>query len=97
MSRLVFNYLFVELSISVGVRLPRYALWLQLHDLGLDPEHLRLVDALAFCDGPAETFLADRGHTLSRRDHRKLRKSMARFDPIRATSEDLLGSRMESQ
>ena len=97
MSRLVFNFLYVELSISVGTRLPRYALWLRLHELGLNPEALRLADALTFCDGPVDTFLADRGHFLTRRAHRKLRKSLAKFDPIRSSAEDLLSTRMESQ
>ena len=97
MSRLIFNHLFVELSVSVGIRIPRYALWLRLHDLGLNPEALRLADVLAFCDGPVDTFLADRGYTLSRRARRKLRKSLAKFDPIRPITDEIIDTRMESR
>ena len=96
MSRQLFNYLFVELSVSVGIRINRYALWLHLHDLGWDPEALRLTEALAFCDGPLDTFLADRGYTLSRRARRRLRKAMAKFDPIRSLTRDGVGDLMES-
>jgi hypothetical protein len=97
MSRQLFNHLFVELSVCVGTRIPRYALWLRLHDLGCNPEALRLSDALAFCDGPVDTFLADRGFSLTRRAQRRLRKSLAKFDPLRPLPKDLLDNWMESE
>jgi hypothetical protein len=79
-SRKLFNHLFVELSVSVGAWIPRYALWLHLHDLGWDPESLSQSDAVAFCDGPLDRFLTDRGYRLSRRAHRRLRASLVKYD-----------------
>jgi hypothetical protein len=97
MSRQLFNHLFIELSVNVGIRLPRYALWLQLHDLGCNPEALRLADALAFCDGPVDVFLADRGFSLSRRARKRLLKSLAKFDPFRPLPQDRFDAWMESE
>jgi hypothetical protein len=82
-SRKLFNHLFIELSIAIGKRVPRYALWLELHDLGWDPESLRVADALRFCDGQMDGFLADRGLKISRRARNRLRKDLANFDPAR--------------
>ncbi len=90
MSRRLFEYLFVELSVSVGTRIPRYALWLRLHDLGWNPEALKPVEALAFCDGPMESFLADRGFALSPRAQSRLRKSLAKFDPSHPLPHEIL-------
>ncbi len=90
MSRRLFEYLFVELSVSVGTRIPRYALWLRLHDLGWNPEALKPADVLAFCDGPMEGFLADRGFRLSPRAQSRLRKSLAKFDPLRPLPHEVL-------
>jgi hypothetical protein len=89
-SRRFFEYLLVELSVSVGTRLPRYALWLRLHDLGWNPEALEQADVLAFCDGPMEDFLADRGFQLSPRAQRRLRKALAKFDPLRPLPHEIL-------
>jgi hypothetical protein len=89
-SRRLFEYLFVELSVSVGTRIPRYALWLHLHDLGWNPEALKTADVLAFCDGPMERFLADRGFSLNRRAQSGLRKSLAKFDPLRPQPHEIL-------
>jgi hypothetical protein len=80
-NRKLFNHLFVELSVSVGVRVPRYALWLELHDHGWNPEALCLSDALAFFDGPMDAFLCNRGLRISQRARSRLRKEIARFDP----------------
>ena len=80
-SRKLFNHLFVELSVSVGKRVPRYALWLELHDLGWNPESLRVAEALEFCDGPMEGFLSHRGLKISPRARNRLRRELAKFDP----------------
>ena len=90
MSRRLFEYLFVELSVSVGTRIPRYALWLHLHDLGWNPEALKTTEVLSFCDGPMESFLADRGFRLSPRAQSRLRKSLERFDPLRPLPHEIL-------
>ena len=97
MSRKLFNHLFVELSVNVGARVPRYALWLRIHDLGCDPEALRLVEALAFCEGPVDGFLADRGFSLSRRSRRRLLKSLAKYDPFHPSPQDRLETWLESE
>jgi len=88
-NRKLFNHLFVELSVSVGKRIPRYALWLELHDLGWNPESLQVTEALAFCDGPMEGFLSDRGLKISRRARNRLRKDLAKFDPTRALPQEI--------
>lgn len=81
MNRKLFNHLFVELSASVGERVPRYALWLELHDRGWNPEALQPADAVAFCDGPLDGFLSARGLRISARARARLRRELARFDP----------------
>ncbi len=88
-SRKLFNHLFVELSVSIGKRVPRYALWLELHDLGWNPESLRIADALAFCDGQMDGFLADRGLKISRRARNRLRRELANFDPTRPRPQEI--------
>lgn len=89
MSRKLFNHLFVELSVSIGQRVPRYALWLELHDLGWNPESLRVVEALEFCDGQMEGFLADLGLKISRRARNRLRGELAKFDPTRPLPQEI--------
>lgn len=71
----------MELSVAVEQTVPRYRLWLRLHDLGWDPENLGLEDALAFCDGPLHIFLAESGLKMSRRARRRMRSEIERFDP----------------
>lgn len=88
-SRKLFNHLFIELSVSIGKRVPRYALWLELHDLGWNPESLQVPEALAFCDGPMEAFLANRGMRISRRAHKRLRRDLANFDPSRPLPQEI--------
>jgi len=88
-TRKLFNHLFVELSVSVGRRVPRYALWLELHDLGWNPETLQVSEALAFCDGPMERFLSERGLKISPRARHRLRKGLARFDPTHPLPQEI--------
>jgi len=86
-----FDHLAVELSVAVGALIPRYALWLRLHELGQDPETLSGEAAAAFCGGPAKHFLAEHGYGLSWGARRRLVRSVARFDPARPTPEQCLG------
>jgi hypothetical protein len=76
-----FDQLWVELSVAVGQRVPRYALWLRLHEHGFDPEDLSCEHALAFCGAPLSGFLDERGLALALRTRRRLVRSVARFDP----------------
>jgi hypothetical protein len=80
-----FDHLFTELSVAAGVRVPRYALWLALHEAAIDPEALSREGALAFCDGPLPGFLRAHGLSLGPRRARELRRAVARFDPRHPT------------
>lgn len=86
-----FDHLAAEISLAVGALVPRWPLWLRLHDLGQDPEQLSADAALAFCGGPARRFLEEQGFRLSWRARRRLLRSVARFDPARPTPEQILG------
>jgi hypothetical protein len=86
-----FDHLAAELSLAVGALVPRYRLWLRLHELGQDPETLSAAAATAFCSGPARRFLAEHGHELGWRTRRRLIHSVAAFDPSRPTPEQVLG------
>jgi hypothetical protein len=85
MSRRRFDHLFVEASVAAGLRLPRYDLWLALHEFGADPERLSRSDALRFCDERLPGFLGARGVALSRRAARALQGEVGRFDPAVST------------
>ena len=81
MDRRRFEHLVVEMSLALGLQVPRYPLWLFLHERGFDPEQLSAVGVLAFCNGPLTGFLADRGLALRPRQLRRLRRAVRRFDP----------------
>jgi len=83
-----FNHLVVELSVAVGSLLPRYALWLRMREVGLDPEDLSREEALAFCDTPVTEFLAEQGFALPLPARRRLRRAIERFDPALPTPEE---------
>lgn len=76
-----FDHLLVEASVAAGRRLPRYDLWLALHEFGSDPEALSRSEALRFCDEGLPFFLRSRGVRLSRRAARSLQHEIERFDP----------------
>lgn len=85
MGRRRFDHLFAEISVAAGVRVPRYALWLALHEAALDPEALSRDAALTFCDGPLGAFLRAHGLALAPHRARELRRTVARFDPRHPT------------
>jgi hypothetical protein len=93
MSRRRFEHLVTEISVCLGWRVPRYALWLRLHHQGMDPEALSRGAALAFCDGPLQGFLAEHGLRLPAREQRRLLRSIARFDPDQPTPEERFSDR----
>jgi hypothetical protein len=80
-SRRRFEHLVVEISLAVEQNIPRYRLWLQMHDLGWNPENLDIEEALSFCDNNLRIYLAECGLKMSSRSVRKLRREIGRFDP----------------
>ena len=90
MSRRRFEHLLAEISVAVGARIPRYALWLRLREEEMDPEALARAAALAFCRGPLEDFLAAQGLRLTTREQRRLIRNVARFDAEMPTPEERL-------
>ena len=90
MTRKRFDHLVAEVSVALGARIPRYPLWLRLHDQGADPERLTREAALGFCRGPMLTCLVDHGFWLTPRALGKLERCVASFDPHRPSPADLM-------
>lgn len=88
--RRAFDHLHAELSIGVGRVVPRYALWLRLRELGVDPEALDRQQSLAFCRGHARAFLAELGLMLAPRAARRIEKALSRFDPRFPTPSEMI-------
>jgi hypothetical protein len=76
-----FDHLVTEVSVAVGQRIPRYALWLRLHEYGWNPDALSREHAISFCGTPLSSFLATRGLRLRASRQRRLRREMERYDP----------------
>jgi len=86
-----FEHLYVELSLAVGRRVPRYRLWTALGEAGASPEHLTRDAVLRFCDeGGLRRFLAACGLHLPAPRLRRLRRAVARYDPRRPSPEEVL-------
>jgi len=81
MDRRWFDHLFTELSVALGRRAPRYALWLALGELGVDPAKLGREDVVGFCDRELPSFLAEHRLALTARAEQRLQRSIRRFDP----------------
>jgi hypothetical protein len=81
MQRRRFDHLVVELSLALGRHLPRYPLWLTLKELGMEPEQLSREAAIEFCERHLTAFVARLGDRLSPRQLRRLRRTVARYDP----------------
>jgi hypothetical protein len=80
-----FDNLHTELSVALGIAVPRFALWMELHECDIDPERLTQEQAIAFCDGPLESYLRRSGLSLRRRALRRLCRKVRKFDPDIAT------------
>ena len=91
MGRRRFDYLVIELSVMLGVRVPRYELWLAAQEAGAAPEAWGRLEALHFCQGPLRRFLLERDMCLHRRDFLRLCRRVSRFDPTQPTPEERLG------
>ncbi len=86
-----FDHLATELSVALGVVVPRHALWVAA------ARHLASAEgAAAFCDAPLDAFLASEHLPEPARSERaQLRREVARFDPARRTPEEILGALFE--
>ena len=80
-----FDHLVTELSVAVGQKIPRYALWLRLHEYGWNPDELSRDEAISFCGTPLSSFLATQGLRLRASRQRRLQREMARYDPALPT------------
>jgi hypothetical protein len=89
-SRRRFDHLVAEISVAAGIRIPRYDLWLWIHDHGSDPEAMSARATVSFCDGPLSNFLAERDLALSPRARRRLLRAVGRYDPDVPSPEELL-------
>jgi hypothetical protein len=76
-----FDNLHVELSVALGVGIPRFELWMEFHEWDMDPEHLTHEEAIAFCAGPLERYLHRRGLSLRPRALRRLCRKVEKYDP----------------
>ena len=76
-----FDHFVTELSVAIGVRIPRYQLWLRMHEQGWDPDELTREEVVAFCGTSLSGFLAARGLHIRERARRRLQREMERYDP----------------
>ena len=83
-----FDHLVEELSFAVGAPVHRYRLWLRLHEHGVNPNSLTARMAVAFCDGPLASFLAEEGLELYGRSKRRLRKAVLYYEPTPQSEDD---------
>lgn len=81
MGRRRFDNLHIELSVALGVAVPRFELWIELHKYDIDPERLTRADTMAFCDGPLESYLHRCGLSLRPRTLRHLCRKVRKYDP----------------
>ena len=76
-----FGHLHAEISVGVGRLVPRYALWLRLRELGVDPEEMTRAQGVAFCRGHLGAFLRAHGMQLAPRAARRVERAVGRLDP----------------
>ena len=87
MDRRRFDHLVRELSHELDEAVPRFALWLRIHEQGFDPENLTRDEAVSLCGDFLKRFLREHGCRLGILARRRLRRSVARFEPPVATPE----------
>jgi hypothetical protein len=80
-----FDNLHAELSVALGVGVPRFNLWMELHEWNIDPERLTREQVMAFCGGPLECYLRKCGLSLRPRTLRRLCRKVGKYDPSLTT------------
>jgi hypothetical protein len=88
MGRRVFNRLVIEISLAVGHCISRYALWMYVHELDLDPEEMTAQDAAGLCGLPLRRFLAAQAIRLEPGELRRLESRIRKINPYRADPYD---------
>ena len=88
MERRRFEHLYAELSVALGERAPRYALWLRLGEFADSADTLSQQAAVAFCREGLKPFLAEHGRRLSARQLRRLLRVVSRYDPRQPSAEE---------
>jgi len=83
MGRRVFNRLVIEISLAVGHCVSRYALWVYLHELALDPEQMSAQDAADLCGVRLRRFLAAEGIRLEPGELHRLERQIRGINPFR--------------
>ena len=83
MGRRVFNRLVIEISLSVGHCISRYALWVYLHELEIDPEQMTARDAAALCGVRLRRFIAAEGIRLEPGELHRLEQQIRGINPYR--------------
>ena len=90
MSKRYFDHLYNELSVAVGRRVSRYALWLTIWEAGGDPDALTRDDVRRLLDRHLEALLREEGTRLSAWKRRGLARRILQFDPHHPTPEEWL-------
>jgi hypothetical protein len=85
MRRRRFDHLFAEASVAADRLLPRFELWMEFHEAGLDPEALSRAAVVDCGRARLPGFLATRGLGIAPRAARRLEREVARFDPRHPT------------
>ncbi len=83
MGRRVFNRLVIEISLAVGYYVSRYALWVYMHELEIDPEQMTAQDVRGFCGPRLRRFLAAQGIRLEPGELHKLERQIRGINPYR--------------
>jgi hypothetical protein len=83
MGRRVFNQLVVEISLAFGHCISRYALWVYLHELDVDPEQMTARDAANLCGVRLRRFLASQGLRIEPGELLRLERRIRAINPYR--------------
>ena len=90
MQRRYFEHVYIEICLAVGHRISRYNLWLLVWESGGNPDVLTHPQARHFVENNLSVILTEEGMSLSRRERRRLERSILRFDPHHPTPEEWL-------
>lgn len=90
MQRRYFDFLYGEICMAMGQRVPRYDLWLLVSETGGDPNHLTREQVRRFIDLALDGLLVAAISPLPPRARQRLLKRLLTFDPRYPTPEEWL-------